>query len=616
MSPRKPRRSGRARQAGREIGGSQSAVGGSFGAPLRFAWWGRVSTEDQQDPTLSLPRQLHNSRAALPHGAFIVSHFYDVESGRKDLELRGRGVAHEQFAIPIPRDGGIQDLLSEAQRPDRRFDAVICESIERVARRTYYGTKIEYDLESAGVALFAADEPIVLNGKRATTILTRRVKQGVAEWYVLELLEKSWDGACEHTRQGWNVGQPPYGYLAEKIPHPVPARRAEGRTKSRLVPDPVRAPVVHQIFMWRIVERLGYAAITERLNADLETYPSPVSPDPARRRDYWCRSAVRDLLHNPKYTGFMVWNRRATKKGGKVNPPDAWVWSAEPTHEPIVAREVFEAAAGVADHRKGSRNTAGTNARHPDARRSYPLRSFVVCELCERRMYGRTRRGNAYYVCEPKKNWGLEAARRFPDHPPTVYVSEKALLRGIFGFFGDRIFGANRRPLLEAEQRTLDGEPERKREARIEAVHRALAKLDARQSRLIQSLEREDDPGGLVFRGVRDRVAVLDQERSAIVDELRKLEADRHENQPGSVDLLDALPIGDADFVSLPEPVVRRLFEAFRLQVRYDSGTHVARCRVAISADSVDALREDVALAVRAPSGIRTRDLHLERVAS
>jgi DNA invertase Pin-like site-specific DNA recombinase len=111
----------------------------------------------------------------------IVAHYYDVESGRKELEQRGRGTAHEQFAIPIPRDGGIQDLLREAQRSDRAFDAVICESIERIARRTYLGTKIEHDLESSGVALFAADEPILLNGKRATTILTRRVKQGVAE---------------------------------------------------------------------------------------------------------------------------------------------------------------------------------------------------------------------------------------------------------------------------------------------------------------------------------------------------------------------------------------------------------------------------------------------------
>jgi DNA invertase Pin-like site-specific DNA recombinase len=214
--------------------------GNPYVAGLRFAWWGRVSTEDQQDPTLSLPRQLHSARTALPVGAIIVAHYFDVESGRKSLSARGYSVAHERFDIAIPRDGGIQDLLAEAKSPTRRFDAVICESIDRVARRTYYGTQIEHDLEAAGVALFAADEPVSLNGKRATTILTRRVKQGVAEWYVLETLEKAWDGFCEHTRQGWNVGVPPYGYLAEKIPHPVPARRAEGKTKTRLVPDPDR----------------------------------------------------------------------------------------------------------------------------------------------------------------------------------------------------------------------------------------------------------------------------------------------------------------------------------------------------------------------------------------
>jgi site-specific DNA recombinase len=32
------------------------------------AWLGRTSTEDQQDPTLSLPRQLRNARAALQPG--------------------------------------------------------------------------------------------------------------------------------------------------------------------------------------------------------------------------------------------------------------------------------------------------------------------------------------------------------------------------------------------------------------------------------------------------------------------------------------------------------------------------------------------------------------------
>src|SRR2546421_979329 len=229
-------------------------------ATVPVAWLGRTSTEDAQDPTLSLPRQLRNARAALPPGWVIVAHFYDVESGRKDLDARGHGTAHQQFAIPIPRDGGIADLLEEAATPNRRFAAVICESIERVARRTYFGTKIEHELEQCGVALCAADEPILTsrNAKRATPTLTRRVKQAAAEWYVLQMLELSWDGFIEHTTQGWNIGRPPYGYLADKVPHPVPARRAEGGTKHRLVPDPVRGPVVTEIFRLRALDKLGY----------------------------------------------------------------------------------------------------------------------------------------------------------------------------------------------------------------------------------------------------------------------------------------------------------------------------------------------------------------------
>jgi site-specific DNA recombinase len=208
------------------------------GVPVPVAWWGRTSTEEQQDPTLSLPRQLRSSRQALPDGFVIVAHFYDVESGRKDLDDRGHGRAHENFDIPIPRDGGIQDLLTEAARPDRRFVAVICESIERVARRTYYGTKIEHDLEQAGVALLAADEPFDQRAghgsaprKNPTATLTRRVKQAIAEWYVLQMLELSWNGFREHTEQGWNIGRPPYGYKAEKRPHP--SQPAEPRAKPK-----------------------------------------------------------------------------------------------------------------------------------------------------------------------------------------------------------------------------------------------------------------------------------------------------------------------------------------------------------------------------------------------
>ena len=560
---------------------------------LRLAWWGRVSTEDQQDPTLSLPRQLHNSRSALPPGALIVAHYYDVESGRKDLALRGYSHAHERFDIPIPRDGGIQDLLAEARNPTRRFDAVICESIERVARRTYYGTKIEHDLEAAGVALFAADEPINLGGKRATTILTRRVKQGVAEWYVLETLEKAWDGFCEHTRQGWNVGVPPYGYMAEKVPHPVPARRAEGKTKTRLVPDPLRAPVVHQIFTWRVTERLGYAAIAERLNASPDRYPPPRSPDPARQRDAWGKSSAREVLINPKYTGYMVWNRRASKKGGRVNPPAEWVWSPEPTHEPLVTKELFDAAAETFERRHRSRDGAGANAAHPDTKRAYLLRSFVICDACGRRMFGKTRKQHTYYACQPSLNHAGKVAERFPGHPASIWVREDALLAGVAEFFATRLLGPTRAELLAADLGQLDHHAVAEQAASLDALHRSLDEITGRQDRLVRTLESQDDPAGTVFARVRDRLGELEAERQAKLAALAALEA-TEEAQSVPVELLDALPIVDADLLDAPQHILRTLFEGFRLEVRYHKPDHHALVRATIAEDTIDYLDTNV----------------------
>jgi hypothetical protein len=57
-------------------------------APVpRYAFYGRVSTEDEQDPTLSFPRQLTNAqRLVADSGGRIVAHYYDRV---RDALLRG-----------------------------------------------------------------------------------------------------------------------------------------------------------------------------------------------------------------------------------------------------------------------------------------------------------------------------------------------------------------------------------------------------------------------------------------------------------------------------------------------------------------------------------------------
>ncbi|MFZ3557621.1 recombinase family protein [Streptomyces sp. BH055] len=591
-------------------------------AAVPVAWLGRTSTEDSQDPTLSLPRQLRNARAALPPGWVIVAHFYDIESGRKDLATRGRGHAHENFNIPIPRDGGITDLLEEAKSPDRRFAAVICESIERVARRTYFGTKIEFELDSQGVALCAADEPIMTDSKakRATPTLTRRVKQAVAEWYVLQMLELSWDGFIEHTQQGWNIGKPPYGYLADRVPHPVPARRAEGRTKHKLVPDRVRGPVVTEIFRMRALERLGYRSIADRLNHDPDKYPPPAANRGDASVGHWTVQSVRGILTNPKYTGYQVWNRRARKKrGNRANPVSEWVWSPRPVHEPLVTRELFNVV-WAEPGRQGSRSGAEPNT-HPATTRTYPLRSYVVCALCGRRMFGKVSKGHAHYVCY-RDELRRSEAEWFERHPKALWVSEKILLGAVHWFFAERVLGPQReqhlRAQLAAEARTRQlPEPADDETAdRVARLREQAAVLERRQEALLDQLAEEDGTGDpettRAFRqGIRSRYDRLGGERRTLAAELDSLQAAQTSASSGGrgreglsdPELINFLPVLTTRFAELPEAAQRKLYDAFRLEVRYNRNHREVGLTVTIPAAIAADLGELTRRTVMPPPG-------------
>jgi site-specific DNA recombinase len=151
------------------------------------AFLGRTSNERLQDPVASMNRQVRNCRAWLPAGCQIVAYYWDVESGGSDLEDRGHSSAWQiAAAAGIPRDGGIADLLNEAASPTPDFTFVVCEDIERSARDTYNSLKLERELQNQGIPIFATDEPFNVEGINATTVLVRRVKQGVAEWYRLQ----------------------------------------------------------------------------------------------------------------------------------------------------------------------------------------------------------------------------------------------------------------------------------------------------------------------------------------------------------------------------------------------------------------------------------------------
>jgi hypothetical protein len=260
---------------------------------------------------------------------------------------------------------------------------------------------------------------------------------------------------------------------------------------------------------------------------------------------------------------------------------------------------LFAAAQQVAGQRRGSRSGPGLN-RHPQTRRSYPLRSLVTCGLCGRKMRGKlrrkARRDYLYYACEPPRSVGRQvAADRQPEHPASVLVRGDVLLGGVLEVFALRLFGPERRALLAQDLPKVARGEVTAWEARLQALQRTLADLQGRQARLVRTLEERDDPGGTLFVQIARRLEELDREQQARLAELRAVVAERPDADEQAVELLELLPLLTPErLAAAPEPLLRTLFERFQLQVRYHKPQNQATVRVALSDDSLDGLLTSV----------------------
>ena len=482
----------------------------------------------------------------------------------------------QQFAdAGIPRDGGMADLRAAVASDNPPFSAVICENIERSGRDTFDALKLEKELRARHMVVFATDEPIDVQAAEGSTILVRRMKQGVAEYFKYQLKAQMWEGLRQYVIGGWNTGRIPYGYLPERSPHPNPIKANMGATRARLVPDPERGPWVTRIYEWRVYEKLSRLTIARRL-----ARAGAPSPDGKG----WSPQAVAGILKNPKYTGRVVLGRTrntgtSTRKGErKVRPvPRAyWTWAADDNkHTELVDMDLWEKAQVIGAERGNVRDTEHQTPASA-SRTLYPLRARIRCNQCKRRMHGitRTGRGGAtryiYYVC-PHDPKNPRHAQAHPQHARTC-VQEEIITTALAGFMDTYLLGHDRAAMLDIQLPAGAAEEAGRRDRQAAALRDKLARIQTAQKGLLaQSEQLGDDksPAACAYRDrIREQFTERYNEHAAIQAELDALTADTAPaiNDPA---LLDELPYAPGLLPDAPDTIREALYAAFDVQCLY-----------------------------------------------
>lgn len=460
---------------------------------MRFAFYGRVSTEDQQDPAASRSWQLRRALQLIePAGGHVVEEFFDIGMSR---------------SLPWKRRPEATRLLAALKDPGRGFDAIVIGEPARAFYGGQFGNTFpvftHYGVELWVPEVGGAVDP---GSEAHDMVLSIFGSMSRGERNRIKIRVRAAMASQAATEGRFLGGRPPYGYrLVDAGPHPNPGKAAVGQRAHRLDLDPATAPIVQRIFE-NYVAGAGLYAIAEDLTRD--GIPSPSAADPERNRHRvssrgaWSKSATRAILQNPRYTGRQVWNRQRRdetdlvdvedpamgfKAKMKWNDRSEWIWSAGQAHEPIITPELFAAAQ---EQRAAGRNRPVVARPRRDAHPGYALRGLLHCGICGRRMQGNTAKGRRLYRCRYPAEY---AQTRELDHPKQVYVAESRIVAELDRWIATLFDPANLDETCE-QLAAATREPDDAGSAKIDAARRKLADCDARLGRYRHALDGGADP--------------------------------------------------------------------------------------------------------------------------
>jgi DNA invertase Pin-like site-specific DNA recombinase len=530
----------------------------------RFAFYGRVSTEDRQDPASSRAWQQKRAVDLIePHGGQIVVEYFDIGQSR---------------SLPWQRRPEASRLLQALSDHQRGFDGVVIGEPQRAFSGSQFSLTFPLFVHH-GVSLWVPEVGGAVDPDSEAHDLVMTLFGGMSKGERNRIRTRVRAAMRVQAQDGRYLGgRPPYGYqLADIGAHPNPEKARIGQRLHRLEPEPATAAVVRRIFT-EFVAGSGYSKIASALTEDGILSPSGHDPDRNRHRSgsagVWGKSAVKAILQNPRYTGYSVWARQrrdevlldetnvAFGHQSKLrwNDEDAWIWSDEPTHEPIIDRKLFDEA---------QRNiTAGSRPQHGNRKTPNPylLKGMVRCSICGRKMQGNQLRGSLHYRCVMKQEYPGA------DHPRSLSVQEAHLLPAVDEWLS-QLFTEDRieetcRALQESQETTGASADE------LEA-QRVIKECDAELANYRAALRTAPS------ETVAHWIAETEDRRKAAELRLRRLTTGQGMTAAEIREVVERMRGIVAILESATPDDRRRIYEAAQLSIEYDHDNRRAKLRTA-----------------------------------
>jgi DNA invertase Pin-like site-specific DNA recombinase len=302
------------------------------GTPTQAVLYARVSSKDQEREGFSIPAQQKALRQyAHAQRLIIAREFIDVETAKQ----AGRGGFGEMLAF-VKAELSCRTILVE--KTDRLYRNI----------RDWI-TVDDLDLE----VHFVKEGTVVSKASRSSEKFIHGIKVLMAKNYVDNLGEEVKKGMREKAEQGYWPSVAPVGYVNN-----LASRRIE--------PDPVRAPLVAEVF--RLYATGGYSlkGLLAAGHAIGLTHPRAGRP--------LFKSELHRILHNPIYYGDFDWD--GTRYKG--------------AHQPLITRATFDEVQAVFSRRP--------RARYP--KQLHAFMGLLTCARCGCMMTAERKKGKyVYYRC-------------------------------------------------------------------------------------------------------------------------------------------------------------------------------------------------------------------------